>query len=94
MEAKCEADDILEDFDDTIEPSANRSWQNGTSVTAPSDRPGTGNVGPIPLRFAWSLDTMQEEREVGRHEKMKERPTSARELMLRQCCVNTLEHQT
>ena len=94
VETKCEGDVILEDFDDTIEPSTDRSWQNGRSVTAPSDRPGTRNVGPIPLRLAWSYDTMKEEREVGKHEKMKETPTSARELMLRQCCMNTLEHQT
>ncbi|XP_062509059.1 uncharacterized protein LOC134185293 [Corticium candelabrum] len=79
VETKCEGDVILEDFDDTIEPSTDRSWQNGRSVTAPSDRPGTRNVGPIPLRLAWSYDTMKEEREVGKHEKMKETPTSARD---------------
>ena len=54
-------DVVLEDFDDTIEPSGNRSRQKGRSVTAPSDRFGMKNVGQIPLRLAWSQAEMPEE---------------------------------
>ena len=47
VEAKREGDVVLEEFDDTIEPSADRSWQNGRSVTAPSDRPERGTLDPF-----------------------------------------------
>ena len=76
---KWKEDVILEDFDDTIELSADRSWQKGRSVTAPSDRLRMKNVEPIPLRLAWSNDETTEERKVGRYE--EKTPTSARELM-------------